>query len=63
VLEREAIVREMSITEIQRLADDYLDVHGMIWLVVGDAATQRDRLQALGLGEATLLDREGNPFQ
>jgi hypothetical protein len=32
----------------------------MIWLVVGDARTQAGRLTALGLGEATMLDREGD---
>lgn len=62
VLQREAIVRDMTVQEVQRLAGEYLDVHGMVWLVVGDAATQRDGLQALGLGEAKLLDREGNPI-
>jgi len=31
----------------------------MIWLVVGDAAAQLERLEALGLGLPVLLDREG----
>ncbi len=31
----------------------------MVWLVVGDAATQLDRMRGLGLGEAILVDREG----
>lgn len=59
VLAREDIVREMDVGSIQVLAEKYLDSSQMIWLVVGDAATQKDRLGALGLGEPVLLDREG----
>jgi len=60
VLAREDIVREMDVGSIQVLADKYLDSSQMIWLVVGDAATQKDRLAALGLGEPVMLDREGS---
>ena len=63
VLEREEIVRDMTIEEIQRLAADYLDPAGMIWLVVGDARTQEGRLSALGLGPVTRVDRTGVPVR
>ena len=63
VLQREQIVRDMTIERIQELADRYLDPAGMIWLVVGDAATQLDGLRALGLGEPTVLDRDGRPIR
>jgi zinc protease len=59
LLEREAVVRDFTIDEARRLAGDYLDADRMIWLVVGDAATQRARLDALGLGPAVPLDRDG----
>ena len=62
VLQREQIVRDMTIERIQELADRYLDPAGMIWLVVGDARTQLDGLRALGLGEPTVLDRDGRPI-
>jgi len=61
LLEREEIVREMTIGRIQELSDRFLDSEQMVWLVVGDARTQLPRLTALGLGEPVLLDREGNP--
>lgn len=61
LLQREAEVRAMTVAEVKTLADRYLDPAGMIWLVVGDAETQLGRLDALGLGEPTLLDREGRP--
>jgi zinc protease len=62
VLQREQIVRDMTIERIQELARTYLDPAGMIWLVVGDARTQLDGLRALGLGEPTILDRDGQPI-
>ncbi len=59
VLRREAVVRNMTIERARRLAESYLDPAGMIWLVVGDARTQRDRLSALGLGDPIPVDRTG----
>ncbi|MEM7416275.1 MAG: pitrilysin family protein [Gemmatimonadota bacterium] len=61
VLQREQVVRDITIEDIQALAGEYLDPAGMIWLVVGDARTQLPRLRELGLGEPTLLDRNGQP--
>ncbi|MGB1778245.1 MAG: M16 family metallopeptidase [Longimicrobiales bacterium] len=63
VLERENAVREMSIERVQELTGRYLNPQGMVWLVVGDAESQLPRLRALGLGEPTLLDRDGNPVR
>jgi zinc protease len=61
VLKREETVRSMTIDRVQELASRYLDPDRMIWLVVGDARTQRDRLGALGLGDPVMLDRTGRP--
>lgn len=59
VLRREQIVRDMTVDRVRELAARWLDTDDMIWLVVGDAATQRDRLRSLGLGNAVALDRDG----
>lgn len=59
VLQREAVVRDMSVDRIRQLAGRYLDTSGMVWLVVGDARTQLDRLAPLNLGAPVLLDRAG----
>lgn len=53
---RQDIVREMTVEEIRRLADQYLDPDRMIYLVVGDAETQFERLKELNIGEAVILD-------
>jgi zinc protease len=34
----------------------------MIYLVVGDAATQLNGMKSLGFGNPVLLDKEGNPL-
>ncbi len=59
VLQREAIVRDMTIERIRELTATYLDPSNMVWLVVGDARTQRDRLSELGLGNPIPVDRAG----
>jgi zinc protease len=62
VLQREQIVREMTVPRVRELAARYLDARGMIWLVVGDARTQLPRLRSLDLGEPRRLDRKGRPI-
>ena len=60
VLQRERVVRDMTIAGIRDLATEYLNTSNMVWLVVGDARTQMGRLGGLGLGEPIALDREGS---
>ena len=60
VLRQEQTVRDMTVERVRELAARYLG-GDMIWLVVGDAATQMGRLEALGLGTPVLLDRSGRP--
>ena len=57
VKDREAIVKAMTVPEIKRLSKKYLDTNRMIWLVVGDAKTQLERLNALGFGKPVLLNQ------
>jgi len=54
--QQEQIVKEMTIDKIKALSEKYLDPNKMIYLVVGDAATQKDRLRKLGFGEPVLLN-------
>ncbi|MDA0328187.1 MAG: pitrilysin family protein [Gemmatimonadetes bacterium] len=62
-IQREQIVRDLTIDDVRQLAGRYLDSERMVWLVVGDALTQLPRLRALGLGEPIRLDREGVPIR
>lgn len=56
VKQREQIVKNMTVADIQRLARQYLDVNKMAWLVVGDAKTQLPRMKELGFEVVTLSE-------
>ncbi len=57
---REQVVRDMTQEKHNALANKYITPDQMIYLVVGDAATQLDTLNTLGLGQAVLLDKSGS---
>jgi len=60
VKQREEIVRKMTPELHKSLTQKYIKLNKMIYLVVGDKATQYDKLKDLGLGAPVLLDKEGN---
>jgi len=62
-LRRAEEVQAMTVEQIREMAERHLDTGAMTWLVVGDARTQLPRLDALGLGPVTLLDRDGHPVR
>ena len=47
----------MTKERITELANKYLNPEKMIWLVVGDAETQFDRMKELGYGEPVMLNK------
>lgn len=60
IKQQEKIILDMTKDRHQALAQQYLDPDKMIYLVVGDAATQLEGLKQLGLGDPILLDKDGN---
>lgn len=60
VLQEEEITRGMTLEQHQALAQQYLNPDRMIFLVVGDAATQMTPLGSLGMGNPIQLDVNGN---
>ena len=58
VLERASLVESLKLDNIKSLANKHLHHDQMIYLVVGDAKSQLPRLEALGLGEAVLINAE-----
>jgi zinc protease len=62
IKDNEAIVQKMTREEHRQLAQKYLQPEKMIFLIVGDRATQFDKLKELGLGEPVLLDRDATPL-
>ena len=58
---REATIAAMTVEDVRALAGTYLDPARMLYVVVGDARTQLARLEELGLGTPTLVDRDARP--
>ncbi len=54
-------LQDLSLQQASELFGKYMDPQKMIYLVVGDAETQLERLGELGLGDPVLLDRKGEP--
>ena len=55
--QRENIVKDMTVEEVKMLADKYLNPNKMIYLFVGDAETQLNKLAELGFGDPILLNK------
>ncbi|MEO9482008.1 MAG: pitrilysin family protein [Ekhidna sp.] len=56
VKNREDIVNGMTVERVSELSEKYLDESKMIWLIVGDAKTQLDRMKELGFGDPILIN-------
>lgn len=63
IADEENIVREMTLERHKELANKYLDAKKMGYLVVGDAATQFEKLKELGFDEVILMDKDGNEIK
>lgn len=52
----------MSLEDYRNLITYYMDESKMIYLVVGDGATQLEEVKKLGMGDPIILDIKGNPL-
>ncbi len=59
VKQQETILQNMSPGKHKTLARYYLHPEKMIYLIVGDAKTQMEKLKELGFGDPILLDKDG----
>ena len=53
-------VTNATIESIQNTANEYFDLSRYVFVIVGDKATQYDRLRVDGYGDPVLVDRYGN---
>ncbi|KEZ94048.1 M16 family metallopeptidase [Nonlabens ulvanivorans] len=60
---REQEVENMTIEDVKRLSSEYLNPDQMIYLIVGDAASQMNRMKDLGYGVPILLNPETNELK
>ena len=63
IKKNEAIVQNMTTGEEKALAQKYLQPGKMIYVVVGDKATQFEKLKNIGLGDPVLLDKDAKPVE
>lgn len=54
---QEEIVKNIRLDQIKALADQYLNPYKMIYLIVGDAETQLEKLDQIGFGTPILLNK------
>ncbi|MCB0286982.1 MAG: insulinase family protein, partial [Calditrichaeota bacterium] len=57
------VTRNMTTEQHQMLAKKYIHPDKMVYLIVGDAATQAPRMTELGIGEPVMLDTKGNTIE
>lgn len=62
IKQQEKTILEMTAERHKALAQQYLDPAKLVYLIIGDAATQLEGLKQLGLGEPILLDKDGKPI-
>ena len=56
-LDREArVIEGLTVEQVQALAARHFRTDGMIYVVVGDAATQAERLEGLGYGPVVMIN-------
>jgi zinc protease len=60
IADEERIIEGMTLEEHRRLANAYLDSSKMGYLVIGDAATQFEKIKSAGFDEVLLLDKDAN---
>jgi len=60
VAQQQKTLVDMKLEQAQQMISTYMNPDKMVYLVVGDAATQLPRLKELGLGEPIVLDRNGD---
>jgi zinc protease len=58
----QAELMALTLEEVHATIDKYLNEKRMVYVVVGDGATQRGRIRQLGYGAPTPLDVDGNPI-
>jgi zinc protease len=58
VKKEEDVIRNMTIAEHKAIAEKYINPGRMIYVVVGDAATQMKQLEKIGFGKPVLVGRQ-----
>ncbi|HOI86482.1 MAG TPA: pitrilysin family protein [Lentimicrobium sp.] len=63
VKKEERIAEKITLEEAQKIYSRYIRPENMVYVVVGDARTQLERLKEAGLGDPVLVDINGKPVK
>ena len=63
IAKEEAVIQGMTLEQHKALANKYLDEAKMVYLLVGDAATQFEQFKNAGFDEVKLLDNKGKEVE
>jgi predicted Zn-dependent peptidase len=56
-------IEAVTLDDVQRVAAKYLDTSKMAVVIVGDVATVKSGLEALGVGNIVICDTDGVPIR
>ena len=59
--QRQDQLRNMTVEDVKGLVDEYIDLNKMYYVIVGDKATQFDRLKVGGAGDPIEVNKMGQP--
>ena len=54
------VLQTITVDEIKSLLSEYMDLNTQVFVIVGDKATQYERLRVEGVGDPILVDKYGN---
>ncbi|ELR68244.1 putative peptidase [Fulvivirga imtechensis AK7] len=57
---QQEILKNMTTEDVKALVNKYMDLKNMVYVIVGDKATQFERLKVDGMGNPVLVDKNGN---
>ncbi|MEL6557189.1 MAG: pitrilysin family protein [Bacteroidota bacterium] len=60
--QRQDQLRNMTVEDVKGLVNEYVDLNKMYYVIVGDKATQFDRLKVGGAGDPIEVDKMGKPL-
>ncbi|MGE5681344.1 MAG: M16 family metallopeptidase, partial [Bacillota bacterium] len=62
IKQREQALKDMTIDEEKQLSQKYIQPDKLIYVIVGDKATQLEQLKDLGLGDPVILNNNAEPI-
>ncbi len=60
---QQQVVLDATVESVKATAAEYFDLNKFTYVIVGDKATQYDRLRVVGVGDPVLVDKYGNAVE